>query len=338
MRRFNFLEMLLWARSRGASDLHCSSGVPPVIRLDGTLEIVSGYSEVESDELIQQVREFLSGSQQAIVHKSHQLDCAIDVSGVGRVRLNIFLHARGWGVAARLLAQTIPGLSVLGLPPVVGSLAQLTQGLVVITGPTGSGKSTTLAALVDECNLRQGAHIITIEDPIEYIHICKRSVVHQREVGTHVESFADALRGALREDPDIILVGELRDLETTRLALMAAETGHLVLTSLHAASAPGTLDRIIDMFPAEQQRQVRAVLADTLQAVVAQTLICKRVGGRVPVSEVLLATPAVRALIRDAKSHQLQGLMQTSTALGMQTRERSLQELIELGVVDSEKV
>lgn len=304
-----------------ASDLHLSSGEPPVFRIHGELERLCEGPHLSIDELIRQVEECIPRQPSAMREHRGELDCAFERAGLGRFRLHLYRHAHGAAVAVRVIPSQVPRLESLGLPQFVSSLVHLERGLVLVTGPTGSGKSTTLAALIDRINRDQARHIITIEDPIEFMHTPKRGVIRQREVGVHSESFASALRAGLREDPDIILVGELRDLETIQLALTAAETGHVVFATLHAAGAAKTIDRVVDVFPADQQAQVRSMLAESLQAVISQSLIKAPHGGRVPNVEIATCTPAVRTLIRESKTHQLAGVMQVSRATGMCTFE-----------------
>lgn len=331
----NAQSILVEAFRRGASDIHLSGGDFPWMRIDGML--VRCDSRVLTDQDIELgLQELLSPTQAQAARSSPEYDCAVAIAGVGRVRLNIFRHMQGMGVALRLIPGTIPRLHELGMPPAVNKLSHLERGLILITGPTGSGKSTTLAALINAINREKSLHIVTIEDPIEFVHESHRCLVHQREVGAHTGSFAHALRAALREDPDVILVGELRDLETIHLALTAAETGHLVVATIHSSSAAKTVERMIDPFPAEQQSQVRSMFAESLQAIVTQTL-CSRVGGgRVVAAEVMIATPAVRTLIREGKSHQLLGVMQTSHGVGMQTLASHIQALIGGGLISKE--
>jgi twitching motility protein PilT len=338
MKGVDLRDLMQEAVLTGASDLHCSAGLPPVMRIDGLLHFVNRSSVIHDDEFYQQLISCIGPEQAHRLQSFQQVDCATELPGVGRFRLNVFKHSRGWAAAIRVIPAVVPSLEVLQLPPVVTKFAEHDRGLILVTGPTGSGKSSTLAAMLDHINQRQRRHIVTIEDPIEFIHTPARSLVHQREVGAHVASFREALRAALREDPDVLLVGELRDLETTRLALTAAETGHLVLASLHSSSAHTTLDRIIDMFPAEEQGQVRATLSHSIQAILSQSLVPRSCGGRVALVEILVATPAARTLIRDAKNHQLPGLMQTSKAVGMQTTASHLEQLIQQGVIDSENL
>jgi twitching motility protein PilT len=304
-----------------ASDLHWSSDESPVLRLAGDLRRLVDVPGVSADELIQQVRGCLPERLHDSLLVQREFDCAFEWRGQGRFRLHLYRHLRGVAVALRLIPLEVPRLDTLGLPEFVGTIAQFERGLVLVTGPTGSGKSTTLAALIELINREQGRHIITIEDPVEFIYCAKRSVIRQREVGVHTESFAAALRAGLREDPDVILVGELRDLETVQLALTAAETGHLVFATLHSAGAAKTIDRIIDVFPAQQQAQVRSMLADSLQVVISQNLIKTSSGSRTPNVEIVTGIPAVRTLIREAKTHQLAGVMQVSRAAGMCTFE-----------------
>jgi twitching motility protein PilT len=338
MKGASLRDLLVCAVSAGASDLHCSTGLVPVMRIDGSLHFLHQSSVILDEWLYQQLTSLIGPRHAETLQSRRQADCAIELTEGSRFRLNAFRHSRGWAASIRVIPPVVPSLDVLRLPPVISTLAGHERGLILVTGPTGSGKSSTLAAIVDHINQRQGRHIVTIEDPIEFIHVPARSLVHQREVGSHVNSFPDALRAALREDPDVLLVGELRDLETTRLALTAAETGHLVLASLHSASAHTTLDRIIDMFPAEQQGQVRAMLSHSIQSIISQTLVPRASGGRIALVEILLATPAVRTLIRDAKNHQIPGLMQASRAVGMQTIASHLEQLLQQGLIDSENL
>jgi twitching motility protein PilT len=319
--------LLAEAVALGASDLHVSTGEHPIMRIDGELVRCSQYPIIELNQFEAQLGELVSQLQRDDLVRRKELDFAVDLPGCARIRCNSFTHRAGLGLACRIIPTKVPSLEVLGLPAVVSTFTAFTHGLVLITGPTGSGKSTTLAALLDRINSEQSAHIITIEDPIEFVHSPQRALIHQREVGLHSESFANALRAALREDPDTIMVGELRDLETIQLALTAAETGHLVLASIHSSSAPKTIDRIIDVFPAAQQSQVRSMLAESVQAIVTQTLLPKQGGGRVVAAEVLIATPAVRNIIREAKTHQLPGVMQVSRNVGMQTLDMHVREL-----------
>lgn len=338
MAEIELRELLMRAVAVGASDLHCSGGLCPRVRVDGELRLLFGMPAVSSEWLFEQLTTLLESRAVERLHASDQIDCACEIPEIGRIRCNIFRHTRGWGAAFRIVPTIVPCLNSLDLPPIISELTRSERGLILVTGPTGSGKSTTLAAMVDYINRNQGRHIVTIEDPIEFVHTPHQSLIHQREVGAHVDSFADALRAALREDPDVLLVGELRDLETTRLALTAAETGHLVLASLHSSSAHGTLDRIIDIFPTGQQAQVRSMLSESIQAIISQTLIPRVGKGRVALAEIIVGTPAVRTLIRESKTHQLPGVMQTSRGAGMQTKEAHLQHLIQDGFVDSENL
>ena len=314
------------ARLKRASDLHLRAGMPPVMRIDGDLEPLA--MEVLSNEVIDSIIGGMLTTQQLnLFEQGQEVDLSTCVGG-SRCRVNVFRHSRGVGVVFRLIPQEISSLQALEMPEVVSKVLSRGKGLVLVTGPTGSGKSTTLAALIDHLNKERAGHIVTVEDPIEFVHTSKRALITQREVGGHTASFSAALRAVLREDPDVIMVGELRDLETIQLALTAAETGHLVLATLHTASAAKTVDRIIDVFPAEQQAQVRAMFAESLEAVISQRLIKRVGGGRVAAVEVLIGTTAVRHLIREGKSHQLYSVMQTSHQLGMQTMERHLAELV----------
>jgi twitching motility protein PilT len=322
----------------GASDVHCSSGEPPVLRIHGALEPLDGSCVHRDEEFLDQLAALISPSSLKQFLEYNQVDCACELDGVGRFRMNIFRHSRGIAAAVRLIPDRVPSLSSLGLPPIIKSFAALDQGLVLVTGPTGSGKSTTLAALVESINISQGMHVVTIEDPIEFVYSQNKALIRQREVAIHTQSFSQALRAALREDPDVILIGELRDLETTHLALTAAETGHLVLASVHSARAHSTVDRIVDFFPSQQQPQVRAMLAGSLQGIVTQRLYDRVGGGRVAAAEILVGTPAVRNLIREAKTHQLPGTMQVSRGVGMQTFETHLDDLRCQGLIGIPRV
>ncbi|HEY7494730.1 MAG TPA: type IV pilus twitching motility protein PilT [Candidatus Tectomicrobia bacterium] len=319
--------LLALALKHKASDLHLRAGLPPLIRVHGHLQPLPGGESNDGDAEI--LLELLSADQLHVFEKRHDLDFAYELSGVGRFRANFLRQHQGIGAVFRVIPSQIPTLGALGLPQVVFDLARLEQGLVLVTGPTGSGKSTTLAAIIDHINQESDKHIVTVEDPLEFIHANKTSLITQREVGTHTLSFAAALRAVLREDPDIILIGELRDLETIALAITAAETGHLVFGTLHTRTAASTVDRIIDAFPPEQQGQIRTMLAETLKGVVAQQLLLRADGqGRVAAVEILMGTTALANLIRDGKTYQIPSIMQTGRREGMQTMDQAILELL----------
>lgn len=318
-------ELLALATARGASDLHLSADAPPMLRIDGAVEPLP-QAPLQSAQLEAWLEPLLAADDLRL-EETQDADFAIELPEVGRFRANVFRHQRGLGAVLRTVPAHVPSLAELGMGPVFERLAQAPHGLVVVAGATGSGKSTTLAALVDHVNRHRQAHIVTIEDPIEFIHQPQRSLVHQRQLGRDTGSFADALRAALREDPDVILVGEMRDLATMRMALAAAETGHLVFATLHTGTAPQTIDRIVNAFPAAEQSATRAALAESLTAVVAQALLPKAGGGRVAAHEIMLGTPAVRNLIREHKLAQLHSVIQTAAAQGMQTLEQAKQRL-----------
>ena len=326
-------DLLREAADKGASDLHLSAGEPPLLRVHGDLVRIE-HPPVTPEQVTELVNSIMSDTQRATFEAEHEVDFACELEGKGRFRVNVFVHSRGPGAVLRTIPTQIPALDTLHMPPVLKELCTRERGLVLVTGPTGSGKSTTLAAMVDVINQTWDAHILTIEDPIEFVHPPKRCLVNQREVGPHTNSFSNALRSALREDPDVILIGEMRDLETISLALTAAETGHLVFGTLHTSSAPKTIDRIIDVFPAGQQGQIRTMLSESLEAVVAQTLLKKKGGGRVAACEVLIGTPAVRNLIREGKLHQITSMMQTGQRLGMQTLDMGLADLVKRGLIE----
>ena len=329
-------DLLRQATSLGASDLHLSAGEPPCLRVSGDLVRSEGQPALGPEAVTELVYSIMSPEQRQHFEAEHDIDFATELPGGGRFRVNVFVQRRGPGAVFRSIPTEIPTLETLGMPAVLQELCTRERGLVLVTGPTGSGKSTTLAAMVDLINRTWEAHILTVEDPIEFVHTPKRCLINQREVGPHTGSFSNALRSALREDPDVILVGELRDLETISLALTDAETGHLVFGTLHTSSAPKTVDRIIDVFPSGQQSQIRTMLSESLEAVVAQTLLKKRGGGRVAAAEILVAVPAVRNLIRENKLHQIPSMMQTGQRVGMQTFDMALQELVKKGLLDRE--
>jgi twitching motility protein PilT len=311
------------------SDLHLAAGSPPQVRVHGQLRQLEEYDKMMPADLRRLLYGILTAKQREKLEETLELDASHPVPGKGRFRLNVFFQRDSIGAVFRAIPEQILGLNNLGIPPVVGEFADMPRGLVLVTGPTGSGKSTTLAAIIDMINTRRACHILTVEDPIEFLHHHKRSIVNQREVGADTMGFQHALRHALRQDPDVILVGELRDLETISTALTAAETGHLVFATLHTQDAPQTIDRIIDVFPSHQQEQVRVQLAATLQAVVTQQLVpTHNRDGRVPAVEVMIATPAVRNLIREAKIHQVTTAMQAGGRYGMQTMDQSLAALV----------
>jgi twitching motility protein PilT len=321
----------------GASDLHITVASPPAFRVRGHIHRAEGFAAFNADDTRALLYRILSSEQQKNFELARQLDFSYSIPGLARFRVNVYFQRESIGAAFRLIPTELKTLEELGIPDSLHVLAEKPRGLVLVTGPTGSGKSTTLAAIIDEINRNRSEHILTIEDPIEFLHRHKRCIVNQREIGPDATSFADALRAALRQDPDVILVGEMRDLETISTALTAAETGHLVFGTLHTQSAPSTIDRIIDVFPAEQQEQVRIQIANSLQGVVTQALLPTADGmGRVPSLEILLPDDAVRNLIRQGKVEQIYSVMQTNTGRGMQTMEQSLGDLIMRRVVTLE--
>ncbi|MBL7213096.1 MAG: type IV pilus twitching motility protein PilT [Desulfobacteraceae bacterium] len=319
---------------QGASDLHLMSGQQPVLRIHGGMERVK-YKVLENDALKAILYEIAPEEKVKVFEETGDVDFAYEIPGLARYRANFFQQKNGVGAVFREIPSTILTCEQLGLPPVVRKLASLPRGLVLVTGPTGSGKSTTLAAIVDEANKTRKDHIITVEDPIEFVHKSDKAIVNHREVGLHTQSFAAALRGALREDPDIILVGEMRDLETISLAIEAAATGHLVFGTLHTTSAAKTVDRVIEVFPTNAQEQIRNTLADGLRAVVAQNLF-KRIDkkGRCAALEIMIATPAVRNLIREGKTFQIPSMLQTGKKYGMQTLDDAIMDLLNKKMID----
>jgi twitching motility protein PilT len=318
-------QLLAQTVKMGGSDLHLTVGIAPCVRLHGSLEPLPGWPDLRPEDTQRFVRAALSDEQWQHFARDHEMDTAYGLAGVSRFRVNVYRQRGSVGAAFRVIPHTIPRLEDLGLPQTIEKFAHLPRGLVLITGPTGSGKSTTMASLLDVANRTRAGHIMTIEDPIEYVHSHQKCMVNQREVGVDTADFAVALKHVLRQDPDIILVGELRDLETTSVAVTAAETGHLVLATLHTQSAAQTIDRLIDIFPAHQQSQVRSQLANCLQGVVTQALAPTRDGkGRTVVTEVMVVSPAIRNLIRESKAYQIPTVIQSSGALGMITFDQSL--------------
>ena len=332
-----FSEILLEVVGRRASDLHLTAGAPPTLRERGALVAINGYGPLTPDDTREFIYSILSTEQRRRLETDLQLDFAYLVPGKARFRVNAF-HQRGALAAAfRLIPHQMVAIDDLGLPPIVHTLTRRPRGLVLVTGPTGSGKTTSLAAMLDEINSTRAEHIITIEDPIEFLHTHKKSLVNQRELGSDAQSFGAALRAALREDPDVILVGEMRDLETIATALTAAETGHLVFATLHTQDASQTIDRVIDVFPPEQQNQIRVQLSVTLQGIMSQTLLPKADGsGRCAAVEILIPTPGVRNLIREAKAHQIPSAIQTGASVGMQSMDSSLATLVRAGQITKE--
>jgi twitching motility protein PilT len=321
-----------------ASDLHITSGSPPLLRVRGRLAPIEDFEPLTAEETRDLLYRVLSTEQQKRLEIDRQIDLSYSVPGVARFRVNVYFQRDSVAAAFRLVPKLIKSADELGLSPVLLDLAKEPRGLVLVTGPTGSGKSTTLATMIDSINSSRSEHIVTIEDPIEFLHGHKTSVINQREVGSDAKGFAEALRGALRQDPDVILVGEMRDLETISTALTAAETGHLVFGTLHTQSAPSTIDRVIDVFPAEQQEQVRTQLAGALQGVVTQALLpTADRRSRVASLEILLPDDAIRNLIRQGKVAQIYSYMQTGSRVGMQTMEQALAELVARRVVDPEE-
>ena len=328
-------ELLAFSAKQGASDLHLSAGLPPMIRVDGDVRRIN-LPPLEHKQVVALIYEIMNDKQRKDFEEFLETDFSFEVPGIARFRVNAFNQNRGAGAVFRTIPSRVLGMDELGMGEVFRRIAEVPRGLVLVTGPTGSGKSTTLAAMLDYINASKYQHILTIEDPIEFVHESKKCLINQREVHRDTLGFAEALRSALREDPDIILVGEMRDLETIRLALTAAETGHLVFGTLHTTSAAKTIDRIVDVFPAEEKSMLRSMLSESLQAVVSQTLLKKVGGGRVAAHEIMLGTPAIRNLIREDKVAQMYSAIQTGGALGMQTLDACLKQLVERGVVSRE--
>ena len=328
-------ELLAFSAKNGASDLHLSSGLPPMIRVDGDVRRIN-LPPMEHKEVHALIYDIMNDKQRKDFEEFLETDFSFEVPGVARFRVNAFNHNRGAGAVFRTIPSKVLSMEELGMGKVFQQISETPRGICLVTGPTGSGKSTTLAAMLDYINNTRYEHILTIEDPIEFVHESKKCLVNQREVHRDTLGFAEALRSALREDPDIILVGELRDLETIRLALTAAETGHLVFGTLHTTSAAKTIDRVVDVFPAEEKSMVRSMLSESLQAVVSQTLMKKNGGGRVAAHEIMIGTPAIRNLIREDKVAQMYSAIQTGAGIGMQTLDQCLQALVQKGVVSRE--
>jgi twitching motility protein PilT len=331
----DMVDILVEVLQKGASDLHLTVGLPPVVRVHGKLEPLD-YPRLNPPDLRDLVYSILTQEQRQRVETDWEIDFSYSVPGQARFRVNAFFQRNTLGAAFRLIPVEIKSIDDLGLPRIIHTFCAKPRGFVLITGPTGSGKSTTLAAIIDEINETRHDHVMTIEDPIEFLHHHKKCVVNQREVGTDTKSFSRALKSVLRQDPDVILVGEMRDLETIQTALTAAETGHLVFATLHTQDCPQTIDRMIDVFPPHQQEQIRVQIASTIAGVVTQQLLPRRGGGRCVACEVLIPTPAVRNLIREGKTHQIYTVMQTGTKFGMQTLDAALADLVRRSIISRE--
>jgi twitching motility protein PilT len=328
-------ELLGFSVKQGASDLHITAGMPPLIRVDGDMRKIN-VPPMDHKEVHGLIYEIMTDKQRKDYEQFMETDFSFEVPGLARFRVNAFNQNRGAAAVFRTIPSKVLSMEQLGMGPVFKQISDLARGRVVVTGPTGSGKSTTLAAMMDYVNSTRYEHILTIEDPIEFVHESKKCLVNQREVHRDTLGFQEALRSALREDPDIILVGELRDLETIRLALTAAETGHLVFGTLHTTSAAKTIDRIIDVFPAAEKSMVRSMLSESLQAVISQALLKKNGGGRVAAHEIMIGTPAIRNLIREDKVAQMYSAIQTGSAVGMKTLDQTLKDLVQKGLITKE--
>ena len=328
-------QLLEFSIKQGASDLHLSSGESPILRINGDIQRIE-TPPMDSETLQNMIYDVMSDFQRSDFEKNQESDFSFELPNLARFRVNVFMQNRGIGAVFRTIPSKVLTLEELNAPGIFKDISSLPRGIVLVTGPTGSGKSTTLAAMVDYVNKHFPSHILTIEDPIEFVHSPNKSLINQREVHRDTHSFANALRSALREDPDVILVGEMRDLETIRLALTAAETGHLVFGTLHTSSAAKTIDRIIDVFPAEEKEMVRSMLSESIKAVISQTLLKKVSGGRVAAHEIMLSNNAIRNLIREAKVAQMYSVIQTSGAQGMQTLDQNLQSLVSDGSITKE--
>ncbi len=340
MPEIDFAQILIDAIEKSASDIHLTVGNPPMVRIHGTiLPIYEELKPLTRENLHALLYDILTEEQRKRLERDKELDFALELKSVGRFRANIFYTRRGEAAAFRFIPSEIKSFAELGLPEqTLIELCNRKKGLVLVTGPTGSGKSTTLATMIDYINSSRSEHILTIEDPIEFVHKHKKCNVNQREVGGHTHSFANALRSALREDPDIILVGEMRDLETISLAITAAETGHLVFGTLHTMNAPKTVDRVVDVFPPAQQQQIRMMFAEAIAAVISQVLLKKRAGaGRIAALEIMIGTQAVKSLIREQKTHQLPTIIQTSQKIGMQSMDQVLKNLVMRGKVSAKE-
>ncbi|MCC5911472.1 MAG: type IV pilus twitching motility protein PilT [Clostridiaceae bacterium] len=332
----DFTELAKKTMEMKASDLHLTVGIPPTARINGNLQ-PAGATPLSSQDILSLTQQMLDEDQMKLLLDKGEIDCSISAASLGRFRVNIFKQRGSYSMAIRVVASKIPSMIELGLPPIIKTLAKKQRGLVLVTGPTGSGKSTTLAAMVNQINQERNCHVLTLEDPIEYLHKHNKSIVNQREIGHDSLGFPNALKSALRQDPDVILVGEMRDLETISTALTAAETGHLVLSTLHTIGAAKTIDRIIDVFPSHQQQQVKVQLASVIEGVVSQQLVSnKDQEGRTAAFEVMIATAAIRNLIREGKTHQIQNSIQTGTQIGMQTMDNSLIHLYHQGTITRE--
>ena len=328
-------ELLAFSAKQGASDLHLSAGLPPMIRVDGDVRRIN-LPALDHKQVHALIYDIMNDKQRKDFEEFLETDFSFEVPGVARFRVNAFNQNRGAGAVFRTIPSKVLTMDELGMGEVFRKITDVPRGLVLVTGPTGSGKSTTLAAMLDYLNSNKYHHILTIEDPIEFVHESKKCLVNQREVHRDTHGFSEALRSALREDPDVILVGEMRDLETIRLALTAAETGHLVFGTLHTTSAAKTIDRVVDVFPAEEKSMVRSMLSESLQAVISQTLLKKIGGGRVAAHEIMIGTPAIRNLIREDKVAQMYSAIQTGGALGMQTLDACLKNLLSKGIIGRE--